>query len=400
MINTHWGGVTENNHFGTHEFMDLCEQLECEPYICGNVGSGTVQEMQQWVEYITFGGVSPMADLRRKNGRKDPWKIQYWGVGNENWGCGGHMRPEYYADLYRQFQTYLRNFGDNQLYKIAGGSHDEQYHWTEVLMQQAANHMRGLSLHCYSHPSAKHASGSATKFGEGEWFSTLKSALRIEGLIEKHGAIMDRYDPEKRVGMIVDEWGTWYAVEPGTNPGFLYQQNSLRDALVAGVSLHVFHRHCDRVTMANIAQTINVLQAMVLTDGVKMLLTPTYHVFEMFKVHHDATLLPLGLICAQCAGEPSLPGISASASRNKQGQIHLSLCSLEPNQPAEITCVFQGAKVSKVSGRILTANVMTAHNTFDQQEVVRPVTFNETKLDGDSLTVNLPAKSVVVLELS
>lgn len=400
MINTHWGGVTENNHFGTHEFMDLCEQLECEPYICGNVGSGTVQEMQQWVEYITFGGVSPMADLRRKNGRKEPWKIKYWGVGNENWGCGGHMRPEYYADLYRQFQKYLRNFSDNKLYKIAGGSHDEQYHWTEVLMQQAAKHMRGLSLHCYSHPSAKHASGSATKFGEGEWFSTLKSALRIEGLIEKHGAIMDRYDPEKKIGMIVDEWGTWYAVEPGTNPGFLYQQNSLRDALVAGVSLHVFHRHCDRVTMANIAQTINVLQAMVLTDGAKMLLTPTYHVFEMFKVHHDATLLPLELTCDQCAAEPSLPRISASASRSKQGQMHLSLCNLEPNLPAEVACVFQGAKVSKASGRILTANAITAHNTFDQQEVVRPVTFNETKLDGDSLTVNLPAKSVVVLELS
>lgn len=400
MINTHWGGVTENNHFGTHEFMDLCEQLKCEPYICGNVGSGTVQEMQQWVEYITFGGVSPMADLRRKNGRKEPWKIKYWGVGNENWGCGGHMRPEYYADLYRQFQTYLRNFGDNQLYKIAGGSHDELYHWTAVLMQQAAKQMHGLSLHCYSHPGAQHASGSATNFGEGEWFSTLKSALRIEGLIKKHGGIMDRYDAGKKVGMIVDEWGSWYAAEPGTNPRFLYQQNSLRDALVAGVSLHVFHRHCDRVTMANIAQTINVLQAMVLTDGAKMLLTPTYHVFEMFKIHHDATLLPLELTCDQCEGEPSLPGISASGSRNKQGQIHLSLCNLEPNKPAEITCVFQGGKVSKVSGRILTADTITAHNTFDQPEAVQPVPFDQAKFNGDALTVNLPAKSVVVLELS
>jgi alpha-N-arabinofuranosidase len=217
MINTHWGGVTETNEFGTHEFMDLCEQLGCEPYICGNVGSGSVREMQQWVEYLTLEGKSPMADLRRANGHADPWAIRFWGVGNENWGCGGNMRPEYYADLYRRYATYCRNFGRSRLYKIASGSHDADYNWTDVLMREASSLFDGLSLHYYTVPGAWSAKGSATQFGEGEWFTTLKKALFMDELVARHSTIMDRYDPEKRVGLIVDEWGTWYDVEPGTN---------------------------------------------------------------------------------------------------------------------------------------------------------------------------------------
>ncbi|HEX8833240.1 MAG TPA: alpha-L-arabinofuranosidase C-terminal domain-containing protein, partial [Abditibacteriaceae bacterium] len=261
VVNTHWGGATENNHFGTHEFFDLCELLGAAPYICGNVGSGAVLEMQQWVEYCTHPGGSPMADLRRKNGREEPWKLPFFGVGNESWGCGGNMRPEYYADEYRRYQTYVRHYTADRIYRIACGANSADYEWTEVLMRRAGGFMDGLSLHYYTIAGQWEKKGSSTEFSEDEYFATLQNCLQIEELVTRHGAIMERYDPQKRVGMIVDEWGTWWDVEPGTNPGFLYQQNTQRDALVAGLSLNVFNAHCDRVQMANIAQTVNVLQA-------------------------------------------------------------------------------------------------------------------------------------------
>jgi alpha-N-arabinofuranosidase len=398
MVNTHWGGVTENNHFGTHEFLDLCEQLGCEPYICGNVGSGTVEEMQQWVEYITFDGQSPMADLRRKNGREQPWKLKYFGVGNENWGCGGNMRPEYYADQYRRFATYVRNFGENRIFKIACGPNGGDYRWTEVLMREVGRRMAGLALHYYCGSGRK--SRSATQFGEEDWFHLLRSALRMDELVTKHVEVMDRYDAERRVALIVDEWGAWHAVEPGTNPGFLYQQNTLRDALVAGLTLNIFNRHCDRVKMANIAQTVNVLQAMILTDREKMLLTPTYHVFELFAVHQDAQLLPADLTCADYRYQvEGIPALSVSASRDQQGKIHVSLCHTDPNQPAEVNCELQGAKARSVTGRVLTADAITAHNTFDQPEAVKPTEFKAVRLTENGFAATLPAKSVVVLEI-
>ena len=396
MINTHWGGVTENNHFGTHEFLDLCEQLGCEPYICGNVGSGTVEEMQDWVEYITFDGVSPMANLRRRNGRDEPWKVKYWGVGNENWGCGGSMRPEFYADLYLRFQTYVRNFSGNRIYKIACGPYGDNYKWMEVLLQQAKNRMAGIAPHYYCGSGKK--SRSATEFTEIDWFWQLKSALRIDEIVVKHKEIMDKHDPKKRVAMIVDEWGAWHQVEPGTNPGFLYQQNSLRDALVAGVSLNIFNNHCDRVKMSNIAQTVNVLQAMILTKDEKMILTPTYHVFEMYKVHHDATLLPIELQCGDYQfGNEQIPALNVSASKDKSGKIHISLCNLDPKNSTQLVCELQGAKINKISGRALTADAMTAHNTFDRPDVIGPTAFDKYKLDGDALIITLPSKSVVLL---
>jgi alpha-N-arabinofuranosidase len=398
MINTHWGGVTENNHFGTHEFLDLCQQLGCEPYICGNVGSGTVLEMQQWVEYITFDGKSLMADWRRENGRDKPWKVRYWGVGNENWGCGGQMRPEYYADQYRRYATYLRNFGENRLFKIACGARQSDYNWTEVLMRQAARRMNALAPHYYCGSGKK--SRSATRFGEEDWFAQLERALRIKEIIEKHSAIMDKYDPKKRVKMIVDEWGAWHQVEPGTNPRFLYQQNSLRDALVAGLTLNIFNNNCDRVKMANIAQTVNVLQAMILTEGEKMILTPTYHVFEMYKVHHDAKLLPVELQCDDYQfGNSKIPSLNVSASKDKSGKIHISLCNLDSKNSAEIVCELQGTDAKKVSGRVLTADAMTAHNTFDNPEAISPAAFYNFKPKGDIVSTTLPPKSVVVLQI-
>lgn len=401
MINTHWGGVVENNHFGTHEFLRLCELIGAEPYICGNMGSGTIQEMQQWVEYITFDGQSPMTELRRGNGRSKPWKLTYFGVGNENWGCGGNMRAEYYADEYRRYATYVRNYSENKIYKIAGGASVDDYHWTEVLMREAAHLMDGLSLHYYTRTSTDWSiKGSATNFTENEWFSVMKNALFMEELVKNHSSIMDKYDPDKRIGLIVDEWGTWFDVEPGTNPGFLYQQNTLRDALVAGIHLNIFNNHCDRVQMANLAQTINVLQAVILTEGDKMLLTPTYHVFNMFKVHQDAELLPLSIDSENYTMDgQSIPKISSSASIDKKNILHITLCNLHPAEEEKITCYSPGKRFKKISGEILTADRMNAYNTFENPFEVKPEPFGEFCLREGEINIVLPAKSVAVLTL-
>jgi alpha-N-arabinofuranosidase len=399
MINTHWGGVVENNHFGTHEFLDLCEQVGTEPYICGNVGSGTPQEMMEWVEYLTSDADTPMTRLRAANGRKDPWKVKYFGVGNESWGCGGNMRAEFYADNYRRFNTFVKNYGKSRIYRIACGSHDENYGWTEVLMQQAGRQMDGLSLHYYTVPTGVwSAKGSATEFDEVLWHGTLKKTLVMERIIAGHSAIMDKYDPEKRVGMIIDEWGTWYDVEPGTNPGFLYQQNTLRDALVAALNFHIFHAHADRVTMTNIAQTINVLQAMILTDKEKMLLTPTYHVFEMFKTHQGGTFLPITVDTPDytVSGE-AIPAVSASATRAGEGAITLSLANTNPNEAVAVT--ISGVTATDPTGRILTADAMQAHNTFDAPATVAPTAFTGFTVSEGVVTLVLPSKSVVVLGL-
>jgi alpha-N-arabinofuranosidase len=401
MVNTHWGGVVENNHFGTHEFMLLCELLECEPYICGNVGSGTVQEMSEWVEYMTFEGESPMANWRRENGRDEPWEMKYFGVGNENWGCGGNMRPEYYADLYRRYQTYVRNYGNNKIYKIAGGANVDDYNWTEVLMKNAHWLMDGLSLHYYTIPGDFWlGKGSAIDFPEDEWFITMKKALHMDELITKHSTIMDKYDPQKRIGMIIDEWGTWFDVEPGTNPGFLYQQNTIRDALVAGLHFNIFHNHADRVQMTNIAQTVNVLQAMILTEGEQMILTPTYHVFDMYKVHQDAELLAVDSSFGtyEYNGE-TLPQVTVSASKNAEGKIHVSLCNIDHQNGAELDLDLRGVNAAntKVSGTIITADTMNAHNTFEQPDVVKPAEFTGVTVENNKLAIKLPAMSVVTL---
>ncbi len=402
MINTHWGGVVENNHFGTHEFLELCEQIGAEPYINANVGSGTEQEMMEWVEYMTSDAKSPMANLRRANGREQPWKITYLGVGNESWGCGGSMRPEYYADLYRRYQTFCKNYPGNKLYKIACGANSFDFDWTETLMNIAGRHMDGLSLHYYTIPTGSWGKkGESLGFAEDEWFSTLKGTLRMEELVSKHSAIMDIYDPAKRVGLIVDEWGTWYDPEPGRNPGFLYQQNSLRDALVAGINLNIFNEHADRVQMANIAQTVNVLQAMILTDGAKILKTPTYHVFDMYKVHHDAKLVVHQLKSETYAfSEDGITALNVSCSKKEDGVVNVTICNLDPNQAQALVCKLPGCEVKRVTGRVLTSESMDAHNTFDAPESIQPAEFKGFSLVSGQLQATLPAKSVVLLTLS
>jgi alpha-N-arabinofuranosidase len=352
------------------------------------------------VEYINFDGISPMADLRRANGRENSWGVKYWGVGNENWGCGGNMRPEFYADQYRRFATYCRNYGDNRLHRIAGGSHDRNWEWTEVMMKEIPHNMMwGLSLHHYMTEWGD--KGSATEFGEDEYFRTMRFAVNFGKLLDGHIAIMDKYDPRNRVALVVDEWGTWWDVEPGTNPGFLYQQNALRDAFVAALSLNHFNERCRRIKMANIAQTVNVLQAMVLTSGEKMILTPTYHVFEMYSVHQDATLLPLDLDSDYSYefGDEKLEALSASASRDPEGTLHISLVNIDPVQAADVSIEIRGKEVSAVTGRILTAPELNSHNTFEQPDQVKPVPFREVKLSKQMLSLKLPAKSILVLEI-
>jgi alpha-N-arabinofuranosidase len=401
MINTHWGGVVEDNSFGTHEFLDLCEQIGTEPYICGNLGSGSVEEMSKWVEYITFDGKSPMADLRRQNGRDKPWKVKFWGVGNENWGCGGNMTAEFYADQYRRYATYCRNYGSNHLVKIAGGPSSSDYHWTETLMNNIPlNLMGGISLHHYTITHSWANKGSATNFTENDFFSTIKATLEMEVLVTRHSSIMDQYDPEKKIGLMVDEWGVWHDVEPGTNPGFLYQQNTIRDALVAGINLNIFNNHADRVKMANIAQMVNVLQAIILTDGEKMVLTPTYYVFEMYKVHQDAALIPVNFVSPlYTLNGKSIPAVSVSASRNKAGKVHVTFTNADPHNAIDINMDIRGYKSANVTGVVLVSKELSAYNTFSSPDNVKSVPFKDAKLSKEILSVKLPPASVVMLEL-
>ncbi|MBN2611922.1 MAG: alpha-N-arabinofuranosidase [Bacteroidales bacterium] len=400
MVNTHWGGVTEDNSFGTHEFLELCRQLNTEPYICGNVGSGTVEEMSKWVEYINFDGISPMAEMRKKNGQEKPWGVKYWAVGNENWGCGGNMTPEFYADQYRRYATFCRNYGGNNLLKVAGGANVDDYNWTEVLMKKIPHwQMWGLSLHHYT--TDWWNKGPATGFPESRYFDVLDRCLKIEKVLDRHINIMDKYDPEKRVALVFDEWGTWYDVEPGTNPGFLFQQNTIRDALVAGISLNYMNQRCDRIKMANIAQTINVLQALIFTKDDKMLLTPTYHVFDMYKVHQDATLLPVNVLQNSYYEyeKSKLPALSVSASKDKNGAVHLTITNLHPSKKLTLNAEIRGSNGSSLNGMLLTAETMDACNTFENPEHVKPVKFNGATLKNNILTAELPAKSVVMIEI-
>lgn len=395
MINTNWGGVVEDNSFGTHEFLDLCAQLGCEPYINGNVGSGTVQEMSEWMEYMTFDGVSPMAELRKANGHAEPWKIKYFGIGNENWGCGGNMRPEYYADEYRRFQTYVKG---KDLFKIACGPNTEDYNWTEKVMEIAGKYMNGLSLHYYTVPCTWAEKGSATDFTSADWYVTLKKTLKMEELISNHTQIMNKYDPEHKVGLIVDEWGTWYDVEPGTNPGFLYQQNTMRDALVAAINLNIFNKHSDRVAMANIAQTVNVLQSVILTEGEKMILTPTYYVFDMYKAHQENTLVD-SYIETEEISEEAVPNLHESVSVDEKGTVHITLANLSNEKSYPVECVLNGKKIDAAHARILHGD-MDACNTFEQPGKVAVTPFDQLHITQSGINFTIPARSVIEIRIS
>ena len=400
-VNTTWGMVDEDNSFGTHEFLQLCDLLGCQPYIAGNVGTGTPEEMESWLEYLNYGGKSTLADLRRQNGRDQPWGVSFWGVGNESWGCGGSMTPEYYAGEYNRYSEFCKNYPGTRMKLVASGANSDDYNWTEVVMKNIERgRTRGVSMHYYTLVGSWAHKGSATQFGEDEYFRAMAACLRMEELVRRHSAIMDKYDPHKRIALVVDEWGIWTDAEPGTNPAFLYQQNSLRDALIAATTLNIFNNHADRVKMANLAQTVNVLQALVLTDKERMLLTPTYHVFDLYKVHQDARALVMQYYTPDYVhGEERVPAVNASASKDSAGAVHISFVNLDPVKKAGVRAALPGMTFRTVTGQVLTSAKFTDVNTFDEPGRVKPAVFNGARKEGNELVVELPPMSVVVLEL-
>ena len=404
MQNNNWGGTIEDNSFGTHEFLNLCELLGAEPYISGNVGSGTVEELAKWVEYMTSDGDTPMANLRRKNGRQKAWKVKYLGVGNESWGCGGNMRPEYYSDLFRRYSVYCRNYDTNRLYKIASGASDYDYNWTKVLMDNVGNRMDGLSLHYYTVKGWSGSKGSATKFLNDEYYWTIGKCLEIEDVIKKHCSIMDKRDPQKKIGLLVDEWGTWWDEEPGTIRGHLYQQNTMRDAFVAALTLNIFHRHVDRVKMANIAQVVNVLQSMILTDmkgNGHMVLTPTYHVFRMYQPFQDATALPLEISCdsIKVRENQTIPTIFSSAAKTKDNSIVVSLANISLDKSQDIDIVSDLSTINNITGEILKCKNISDYNDFEHPQTITPHVFKDMKIKKNIIKIKIPAKSIVVLNI-
>ena len=400
MVNRWWGGVTEDNSFGTHDFLDLCELLETEPYLAANVGSSTVQEFTEYLQYVGHKEGSPMSDLRKQNGRTEPWKVKFWGVGNEMWGCGGNMTPEYYSNLYRQYATFMTDWNNSDgMFRIASGANVADYHWTEVLMRDIPKSLiEGVALHSYSFVEWN-KKGSATKFDEAEYFSTMQTALKMEELVTKHSAIMDKYDPKNKIALIVDEWGGWYEVEEGTNPGFLYQQNTMRDAMIAGTTLNIFNNHSARVKMANLAQTVNVLQAVILTEGEKMLLTPTYHVLKMYASHQDAKLLPITFQSSLYTyNNETLPAVSASASKDKNGLVHISIVNIDSKKENKIEIDIAKLGVKNFTGTILTSSKLQDHNTFDNPNKINTTTFKTFQNKKGKLEITLPPFSVVMME--
>lgn len=402
IVNQWWGGVVEDNSFGTHDFLNMCEVLGAEPYLAANVGSGSVKELADWVQYVNHNGVSPMANWRRENGREKPWNVKYWGVGNEMWGCGGNMTPEFYVNLYKQYATFMIDWSNNSnLFRIASGASDSDYHWTEVMMRDIPKKLlEAIALHAYAVIDWSDK-GSATAFDESQYFTTMERALNMETLVTRHAEIMDKYDPEKEVALIVDEWGGWYNVEEGTNPGFLYQQNTMRDAMIAGATLNIFNNHADRVQMANLAQTINVLQAVLLTKEEQLVLTPTYHVMHMYKAHKDAKLIPVNLenkVTYELNGK-SLPAISVSASINENGQVHVSLVNIHAKESVSVDVSLGDIDPKTIKGQILKSANLQDHNTFDLPTKVRPTVFNDYKKKADQVKFDIPPFSVITLTI-
>lgn len=403
IVNTTWGGVVEDNAFGTHEFLDFCHQVGCAPYIACNVGTGSPREAAEWVEYITMKGKSPMADLRRKNGREEPWPLEYFGIGNENWGF---MRAEYYADVYRQFATFARSSGDKRLYKVACGANGDDYEWTETLMRMVGKQMSGLSLHYYTMPKYYRTEeypweekAQAVGIDRGQYYRSLRRALYMDELIARHKHVMDRFDKEGRVGIVVDEWGTWHRAEEGTNPGFLFQQNTMRDAIVAAVTLNIFNNHSDRVRMANLAQMVNVLQSVILTKDEQMVLTPTYHVFDLFKGHQDATRIE-SYVQQDVAGteEAKVPTLHVSASESDAGEVRVTLVNLSADEGQQVGCYFAGRAFRTATFRYIMGDI-NSYNGFGEAETISVRSMPDARITDNHLTLNMPACCVMELLL-
>ena len=423
-INVHWNQEPEPNSFGTHEFIDFCRMIGTQPYICGNVGSGTVRELRDWVEYCNWpcrdaplGRLrratgtslqpgSTLSDLRAANGSPDPFAVKYWGVGNENWGCGGNFRPEDYCSEFRRYAGYMFNLG-TPLFLIACGPSGNDIEWTRRFFAKLRKdywdfggfpsaRIHGFAAHYYCGTA-----GSATEYTADQWYQLLRQAAQMEPLVVQQRAAMDAFDPARKIGLLVDEWGTWHPAAPGKPP--LWQQNTLRDALVAALTLDTFNRHADKVVMSNIAQTINVLQAMILTDGPKMLLTPTYHVYEMYKEHQGGTAVRAifeadRIQFGNGADVHYLFGLNGSASL-ADGTLTLSVVNPHATDRAESAIRILGAGAFRIeSAKVLTAGDIHAHNRLDEQPEVRPA---EAQMAGEGAEFGcvFPARSATVLRM-
>jgi alpha-N-arabinofuranosidase len=395
--NVNGGNIDEINAVGTHEFFDLIDMLGADAYINGNVGTGSVQEMADWVEYMTADGGSPLARLRAQNGREKPFKVAYFGIGNELWGCGGNMKPEYYSGLYNNYWTFLRAPEQHKPKMIAAGG---DISWTGVLSKDLKGRTTGISIHQYTIPTGVwDVKGKTLGFKEDEWISTLAAALKMDQIVKDHLAVLDKNDPEKKIGLMIDEWGTWYDEEKGPKSA-LFQQNSLRDALVAALSFNIFHEHAERVPMTTIAQMVNVLQAMILTDKEKMVLTPTYYAFQMYVPFQDAKSLPLAIKdnTSYTLGAATIPGVSASAARARDGKLYLALVNTDPSKAVDVAVNVAGTRVKGAAGTVLTATAMDAHNTFQNPQAIKPVAFS-ARAAGGKLSIKIPAKAVIVVAL-
>jgi alpha-N-arabinofuranosidase len=400
-INTHWGWVDETNAFGTHEFFDLLELVGSEAYIAGNIGSGSPREMAQWLEYMTADNDTSLARERRANGREKPWKVPFFGVGNETWGCGGNMTPEYYTHLYKRYSTFLKAPEGNLPKRVASAGWDARTDWTEALASGVRTGLDGISHHYYTIPTGVwEKKGDSTGFSEAEWISTLHRTMLIDGYLKANEAVLEEHDPEGKIGIYLDEWGTWYDPEEGHEAGFLYQQSSIRDAVVAALNFNIFHRHTKRLHMANIAQTVNVLQAVVLTEGNRMLKTPTYHAFHMYKPFHDAIWVPVEIeeMPEYELGEVSVPHLSATAALTEAGDLVVALVNLHASEAAEVGVALHGFSAGVASGRVLTGGGIDAHNTFDEPDAVRPRAL-PVDLEEERLAATLPPRSVSVVRL-
>jgi alpha-L-arabinofuranosidase len=404
-MNANWGGVVEPNTFGTDEFMDFANQVGAEAYISVNVGSGTVGEAAEWIEYMTASTADSLGAERARNGHAEPYKVPFVGIGNESWDCGGAMTPEFYVSQMKMYARFVRNFNPaEKMQRIAVGPSGPDTAYTEAVMKSYKGRswawdIEGLSLHQYTTGGGFPVSQPATGFSEKEYAVILKDTLGMEQLVTTHSAIMDKYDPEKKVSLVVDEWGAWYKATAGTDPGFLMQQNTQRDAVLAALNINIFARHADRVRMTNIAQMINVLQAMILTDKEKMLLTPTYHVFKMYVPFQDATFIPVTFDAGTYTfGDITLPRVDAAAAKAADGKIYLSLTNIDPNKPIDIDVTALGFKVKSVSGETLAAAKFDAINTFAAPNTVSPKPVTVKLKDGKGM-VRLAPASVTVLAL-
>jgi len=411
MMNANWGGVIEPNTFGTEEYFDFLSQIGSEAYVSVNVGSGTVGEAAEWLEYMTASKSDAMGAERAKNGHEEPYKVAFVGLGNESWDCGGGMSPDYYVSQMKRYSRFVRSYHPDQsekgepMQRIAVGPNSGDTAYTKAVMQAYKKHswawsIEGLSLHSYTTGGGWPLSQKATGFGEREYALMLSETVGMDALIKKHGAIMDKYDPQKKVSLTVDEWGAWYLPEPGSNPGFLVQQNTQRDAILAALNINIFARHADRVRMANIAQIINVLQAMIVTDGDKMLLTPTYHVFKMYVPFQDATFIPLRYNAGKYTfGKYSLHRVDAIAARDKTGKLWLAVTNVDPHHAANFEIAVPGVATTKVEGETLAAPAFDSVNTFEAPNTVAPKPVSVAAVNGKlSLTLAPASVTVVALE--